>query len=149
LAFFFPAYVLAAELAKPPKTRGEILVFRRNKGSPKPEKARSLDAENQLQNRPVVAEKASSSSRSDDMVVGKDVFHWEDLCYDIETKGGNRSLLDHVDGWVKPGVSTILMVISVPNSTQARTNQGFIRGCLVQEKRPYWTFWPLVSPPVL
>ncbi|KAJ6149147.1 hypothetical protein N7471_000346 [Penicillium samsonianum] len=52
LAFFFPAYVLAAELAKPPKTRGEILVFRRNKGSPKPEKALSLDAENQLQNRP-------------------------------------------------------------------------------------------------
>lgn len=110
LAFFFPAYVLAAELAKPPSTRGEILVFRRNKGHPKPEKALSLDAENQVQSRPVIAEKVGSPSQSDDIVVGKDVFHWEDLCYDIKIKGRNRRLLDHVDGWVKPGVSTILMV---------------------------------------
>ncbi|OQE18035.1 hypothetical protein PENFLA_c022G06800 [Penicillium flavigenum] len=106
---FFPAYILAAELAKPPNTRGEILVSRRSKGSPTPEKALSLDAENQVQGRPVVAEKLRSPSGSDDRVVGKDVFHWEDLCYDIEIKGGNRRLLDHVDGWVKPGVSTILM----------------------------------------
>lgn len=43
-------------------------------------------------------------------MVGKDAFHWEVLCYEIEIKGGHRRLLDHVDGWVKPGVSTILMV---------------------------------------
>ncbi|KAJ5382386.1 hypothetical protein N7517_000297 [Penicillium concentricum] len=117
LAFFFPAYMLSAELAKPPRTRGEILVFRRSKGSPKPEQKLSLDAENQTQNRPVVAEKVQSPGRSDEMVVGKDVFHWEDLCYDIEIKGGNRRLLDHVDGWVKPGVSTILMGVSGAGKT--------------------------------
>ncbi|KAL4745768.1 hypothetical protein BDW72DRAFT_211010 [Aspergillus terricola var. indicus] len=115
LAFFFPAYVLAAELAKPPKTRGEILVFRRGKGYPKRE--RPLDAESQEKGRPVVAERTQALPQSDMIVAGKDVFHWEDLCYDIKVKGGTRRLLDHIDGWVKPGVSTILMGVSGAGKT--------------------------------
>lgn len=112
LAFLFPAYVLAAELAKPPKTRGEILVFRRSKGFPRREQP--LDSENNEKRRPVLAEKTQSLPQSDMIAAGKDVFHWEDLCYDIKVKGGSRRLLDHVDGWVKPGVSTILMVSTNP-----------------------------------
>lgn len=100
--------MLAAELAKPPKTRGEILVFRRGQGFPRREQP--LDAESQEKDRPVVAEKTHGSLQSDRIIAGKDVFHWEDLCYDIKCKGGSRRLLDHIDGWVKPGVSTILMV---------------------------------------
>ncbi|KAL4812296.1 ABC-2 type transporter-domain-containing protein [Aspergillus spinulosporus] len=96
LAFFFPAYVLAAELAKPPKTRGKILVFRRGKGLLR--RDQPSDAESQEKGRP-------------------DVFHWEDLCYDIKVKGGTRRLLDHVDGWVKPGLSTILMGVSGAGKT--------------------------------
>jgi ATP-binding cassette subfamily G (WHITE) protein 2 (PDR) len=118
LAFFFPAYLVAAELAKPPRTRGEILVFRRSRGRRKSDKAEILDAENQVHGRPVVAEKEDSESPNGtgDIAAGKDVFHWEDLCYDIRIKGEHRRLLDHVDGWVKPGVSTVLMVrtIGVP-----------------------------------
>ncbi|KAH7165897.1 ABC-2 type transporter-domain-containing protein [Dactylonectria macrodidyma] len=37
------------------------------------------------------------------------VFHWKDLCYDIMIKSENRRILDHVDGWVKPGTLTALM----------------------------------------
>jgi len=40
------------------------------------------------------------------------IFHFEDLCYDIPVKGGTRRLLDHVDGWVKPGTLTALMGVS-------------------------------------
>jgi len=40
------------------------------------------------------------------------IFHFEDLCYDIPFKGGTRRLLDHVDGWVKPGTLTALMGVS-------------------------------------
>lgn len=38
------------------------------------------------------------------------IFHWEDLCYDINIKNEERRILDHVDGWVKPGTLTALMV---------------------------------------
>jgi hypothetical protein len=134
LAFFFPAYVLAAELAKPPKTRGEILVFRRGKGFPRREQP--LDTENQEKSRPVVAEKMQSLPKSDMIAAGKDVFHWEDLCYDIKVKGGTRRLLDHVDGWVKPGVSTILMVSTNPYpSTHIELNVTVPRVYLAQVKR--------------
>jgi len=99
-----------AELAKQPRTRGEILVFRRGKGSLKSKKMDSLDAETQLQSRPVVAEKGEVTIGSGGIAAGTAVFHWEDLCYDIKIKGEERRLLDHVDGWVKPGVSTVLMM---------------------------------------
>ena len=31
------------------------------------------------------------------------IFHWEDICYDIKIKKEERRILDHVNGWVKPG----------------------------------------------
>ena len=46
----------------------------------------------------------------------------EDVCYDVDIKGKTRRILDHVDGWVKPGNLTALMVslnaITVPLSTE-------------------------------
>lgn len=38
------------------------------------------------------------------------IFHWRDVCYDIKIQGRPRRILDHVDGWVKPGTLTVLMV---------------------------------------
>lgn len=38
------------------------------------------------------------------------VFHWKNVSYDIQIKGEPRRILDHVDGWVKPGTLTALMV---------------------------------------
>lgn len=102
--------MLAAELAKPPRMRGEILVFQRTKSLFASKKSHPADSESQEKHRTVVAANVPSSSQSEKIVAGKDVFHWEDLCYDIKVKGGTRRLLNNVDGWVKPGVSTILMV---------------------------------------
>lgn len=104
--------MLAAELAKPPRMRGEILVFQRTKVLFNFKKSPSVDPESQEKHRPVVADQSQSAPHSEKIDAGKDIFHWEDLCYDIKVKGGTRRLLDHVDGWVKPGVSTILMVSS-------------------------------------
>lgn len=110
LAFFFPAYLIAAEFAKPPKTRGEILVFR-SKGLLRSLKSKVQDNESQLPGRPMISEKPKVSGEMTGHIAGgSNVFHWGDLCYDIKIKKGERRLLDHVDGWVKPGVSTILMV---------------------------------------
>jgi hypothetical protein len=38
------------------------------------------------------------------------VFHWKNICFDIKIKKETRRILDHVDGWVKPGTLTALMV---------------------------------------
>ena len=73
------------------------------------EKKDATDVEAQATDRPVVAEKGTDNATSG-LTAGASVFHWEDLCYDIQIKGKDRRLLDKVDGWVKPGLSTALMV---------------------------------------
>ncbi|RYP43328.1 hypothetical protein DL770_011720 [Monosporascus sp. CRB-9-2] len=125
---FFVTYLVMAEFSKPPKTRGEVLVFRRGQIPPpfKAGKSATRDADPEAQargNQPVVAEKGESnvgsgSFNGNGLTASTSVFHWEDLCYDIKVKGGaERRLLDHVDGWVKPGVSTVLMGVSGAGKT--------------------------------
>jgi ATP-binding cassette subfamily G (WHITE) protein 2 (PDR) len=38
------------------------------------------------------------------------IVSWKDVTYDIKIKGEERRILDNVDGWVKPGTLTALMV---------------------------------------
>lgn len=40
----------------------------------------------------------------------KSILTWSGLTYDIKVAGKVRRLLDEVDGWVKPGTLTALMV---------------------------------------
>lgn len=117
MVFFFFTYVLSAEYARPAPSRGEVLVFRRGKSSPTAYK-QSKDLENQSTAQQPMEKSSVQSSEQDTpgsghpepSVCGKSVFHWEDICYDISIKGKNRQILDHVDGWVQPGVTTVLMV---------------------------------------
>jgi hypothetical protein len=109
LGAFLVFYIFAAEHAKPPRSKGEVLVFRKGRMPPSFDKKDGTDAEAQATGRPVVAEKGTTNGNSG-LAAGASVFHWEDLCYDIQIKGKDRRLLDHVDGWVKPGLSTALMV---------------------------------------
>lgn len=37
------------------------------------------------------------------------VFHWNNICYDVKVKKGKRTLLHEINGWVKPGTLTALM----------------------------------------
>lgn len=81
----------------------------------KSKKSAKGDIEAQSTARNVSAEKTSINKTADikslsGLAAGTSVFHWEDLCYDIQIKGKDRRLLDNVDGWVKPGLSTALMV---------------------------------------
>ena len=38
------------------------------------------------------------------------VFQWKNICFDIKIKKETRRILDHVDGWAKPGTLTALVV---------------------------------------
>lgn len=116
-------YILAAEYAKPPKSKGEVLVFPSGKVSRQPTPAGADDVELQRHPRDDVIPSTKTavdhrSSSSEPAISSRDVFHWEDLCYDITIKGNERRILDHVDGWVKPGTSTALMV-RMPSSSKA------------------------------
>ena len=134
LLAFFMAYIISAEYAKPPKSKGEVLVFRRGKMPGNFKKNRS-DVEAQSQQRAAVAEK-SNDKGSSGLTASASVFHWEDLCYDIQIKGNERRLLDNVDGWVKPGLSTALMVWS-PQRLSASLAHISFRVSLVLERQHY------------
>jgi hypothetical protein len=58
------------------------------------------------------------------------IFHWEDVCYQVKIKDETRVILDHVDGWIKPGTLTALMVSRevIPAKHNAATD--FTTGCV-------------------
>lgn len=97
-------YLVATELITAKKSKGEVLVFRRgHKALAKT--ASDLEA---VPSRPTPAEKTDADVA---MITQQTaIFHWKDVCYDIKIKGEPRKILDHVDGWIKPGTLTPLMV---------------------------------------
>ena len=38
------------------------------------------------------------------------IFHWEKVTYEVQIKGETRTILDGVDGYIRPGTLTALMV---------------------------------------
>ncbi|KAI2627808.1 ATP-binding cassette transporter [Hypoxylon sp. NC1633] len=112
-------YFIASEYITAKKSKGEVLVFRRG-FVPTSYTARSIDdiERSPSSHVPVVLEKPgkgyTSSNDNDTTAVraSSSVFHWSNLCYDIKIKGEPCRILDHVDGWVKPGTLTAVMGVS-------------------------------------
>lgn len=46
------------------------------------------------------------------LIENKSVFTWKDLTYTVKTSDGDRVLLDHVNGFIKPGTLKALMGLS-------------------------------------
>ncbi|OAA59699.1 ABC-2 type transporter [Niveomyces insectorum RCEF 264] len=141
-------YLVTAELVPEKKSRGEVLVYRRGH---KPlaaaggftEKINNNDPEAAVsQIGPVSAPKwerdfgggGGIKGRSGLLQQHTSVFQWHDVCYDIKIKKTTRRILDHVDGWVKPGTLTALMGVSGAGKTSLldcladRTAVGVITG---------------------
>jgi ABC-type multidrug transport system ATPase subunit len=63
------------------------------------------------------------------------------VIYDIKIKGETRRLLDHVDGWVKPGTLTALMGVSGAGKTTlldvlaTRVTMGVVSGKMLVDGR--------------
>lgn len=133
-------YLAATELITEKKSKGEVLVFRR--GHKEFAKSKSTDdLESAPTGRPVAAEKTDS----DDIAIIERqtaIFQWSDVCYDIKIKGEPRRILDHVDGWVKPGTLTALMGVSGAGKTTlldclaTRTTMGVITGEMLVDGKP-------------
>lgn len=128
MIFNHVVYVVATEYISAQKSKGEVLVFRRgnmpSRAKSDPEAASSRPIPTTEKNNNEVANIQGSTS----------VFHWNDVCYDIKIKGEPRRILDHVDGWVKPGTLTALMGVSGAGKTTLldcladRISMGVITG---------------------
>ncbi|GME86309.1 unnamed protein product [Ambrosiozyma monospora] len=85
---------------------------------------------------------SSSSNGIKQLVSSKDIFHWSDVCYEVQIKDETRRILDHVDGWVKPGTLTALMGASGAGKTTLldvlanRVTMGVVSGNMCVNGKP-------------
>ncbi|RBR12138.1 uncharacterized protein FIESC28_08772 [Fusarium coffeatum] len=76
------------------------------------------------------------------LVRNTSVFTWRNLTYTVKTPSGDRTLLDNVQGWVKPGMLGALMGASGAGKTTLldvlaqRKTDGTIRGSIMVDGRP-------------
>lgn len=108
LVLFLGLHLFATEYVASERSKGEVLVF--TKSSMKKngaKKAADIEAGMAETNRQTGA---NDTEKVADIEKQTSIFHWKDVCYDVKIKTETRRILDHVDGWVKPGTLTALMV---------------------------------------
>ena len=146
-AFFLVCYMIAAEIVSEKKSKGEVLVYRRGHkpaATKQAEKRRSDPEAAMASIEPIVTvERSRAHGKEGGMLQQQtSVFQWHDVCYDIKIKGEPRRILDHVDGWVKPGTLTALMGVSGAGKTTLldcladRTAIGVITGDMFVDGSP-------------
>lgn len=109
MLFFTTTYLAASEIVTAKRPKGEVLLFRRGHG---PTSKVNPDLENSShslnRNEPMV--EVAPQQLSGTIQKQTSIFQWKNICYDIQIKKEERRILDRVDGWVKPGTLTALMV---------------------------------------
>lgn len=141
MIFFMGTYLLGSEYITEAKSKGEVLLFRRGHQPVEARKA-SDDVETQLQPIPVEKTEVNNGQTTAGIQRQTAIFQWQDVCYDIKIKGEPRRILDHVDGWVKPGTATALMGVSGAGKTTlldvlaTRVTMGVVTGEMLVDGRP-------------
>lgn len=140
MVFFCATYLLATENISEAKSKGEILLLRRGHTltaitKRSTDKEKSSDGPGDL--KPVQSTKHEEASAVAQRQIA--AFHWKDVCYDISIRGDDKRILDHVDGWVKPGTCTALMVIFKARLNSDLATDDLHRVFLVPGKLHSWT----------
>ena len=135
MIFLMCCYLAATEFISSKKSKGEVLVFRRgHTPATLKEKAGDEETADAGANGAALTKKESYVEASDIIQKQTAIFSWKDVCYDIKIKSETRRILDHVDGWVKPGTLTALMGVSGAGKTSlldvlaTRVTMGVITG---------------------
>ena len=116
-AFVTCIYIAATEYVSLRGSKGEILLFLRKTLAAK---QRTTDEESRISSRAASPRKVIElSERSDGRVrSGCEPFMWRSLSFDIPEKGNHRRLLHGVEGFVRPGTLTAVMVSSTAYSME-------------------------------
>ncbi|KAK6948808.1 ZEB2-regulated ABC transporter 1 [Daldinia eschscholtzii] len=145
MLFFLATYMIAAELVSEKKSKGEVLVFRLgHKPAQFKEKRGDIEEGEGPRVGPIAtnASRPNANEKGGALMEQSSVFHWKNVCYDIKIKGEPRRILDHVDGWVKPGTLTALMGVSGAGKTTLldtladRITMGVITGDMLVDGHP-------------
>jgi ATP-binding cassette subfamily G (WHITE) protein 2 (PDR) len=108
--FYMFAHLYSTEKISAKKSKGEVLLFRRGYLSESNQYDIEASSPSKLSS-PVEAMKAELPKKVSASIQRQTaVFQWKDICFDIKIKKETRRILDHIDGWVKPGTLTALMV---------------------------------------
>ncbi|KAH7142903.1 ABC-2 type transporter-domain-containing protein [Dactylonectria estremocensis] len=132
MVLFLLLHLFTTEFVSSERSKGEVLVFLRESIGKRSSTRLDLESGNSS---PAVSRQAGYSSDDTAEVERQtSIFHWTDVCYDIKIKGEPRRILDHVDGWVKPGTLTALMGVSGAGKTTlldvlaSRVTMGVVSG---------------------
>lgn len=128
IVFFTGTYLFATEYISAKKSKGEVLLFQRRYLKKIEKETGDIEAAAKPQR--------TITGHKDVSMIPKQtaIFQWEDVVYDIKIKGEPRRILDHVDGWVKPGTLTALMGVSGAGKTTlldvlaTRVTMGVVTG---------------------
>ncbi|KAJ5789156.1 uncharacterized protein N7518_006167 [Penicillium psychrosexuale] len=143
MIFFMCTYLIGTEYISESKSKGEVLLFRRGYA---PKKVGSSEDDVEQTHSVSPAEKKDGASYGEETTAAIQrqtaIFQWQDVCYDIHIKKEERRILDHVDGWVKPGTCTALMGVSGAGKTTlldvlaTRVTMGVVSGEMLVDGRP-------------
>ncbi|CCH45109.1 putative membrane protein [Wickerhamomyces ciferrii] len=162
LIAFLAVNAVCTEFKRPVKGGGDHLYFKRGKKVPSDEVLLSSDAAAAAVGEgPVAADDLEAggpqvgSNRDQDLkdqsssenevfegLGSTSVFSWQNVDYVIPYKGGERKLLDNVQGYVKPGTLTALMGESgagkttLLNTLAQRIDMGTVTGDMLVNGRP-------------
>ncbi|WWC86557.1 uncharacterized protein L201_001434 [Kwoniella dendrophila CBS 6074] len=137
--FFFATYIGATEVITEKQSKGEILVYPKGQIPEALRSSKSSDAESEGSDgssKVKPSDVKHSTGAADTTIIQRQtsIFSWRDVVYDIKIKKETRRILDHVDGWVKPGTLTALMGVSGAGKTTlldvlaTRVTMGVVTG---------------------
>ncbi|AGO10579.1 AaceriABR126Wp [[Ashbya] aceris (nom. inval.)] len=144
--FFLGLYMLLIEYNKGEMQKGEMAVFLRSTLKKlKKQNKKAVKGDVESGNVPGKESSTIESDQSRELIqkIGSDgIFHWRDVCYDIQIKKETRRILTNVDGWVKPGTLTALMGSSGAGKTTLldvlanRVRMGVVTGNMFVDGLP-------------
>lgn len=140
MVFFCTVHLLAAQFIQAQRSKGEVLLFRRRHAH----KPKTEDEENAVQN---VSTAKRENNQPHDIGLASNIqqqtaiFHWSGVSYDIKVGKETKTLLQDVDGWVKPGTLTALMGATGAGKTTlldvlaSRASAGVVTGQIMVDGR--------------
>ncbi|WRT64451.1 uncharacterized protein IL334_001383 [Kwoniella shivajii] len=132
--FFFATYIGATEYITEKQSKGEILVYPKGQIPEALRSSKSSDAESEGSDSNNRVKSSSDGVNTAIIQRQTSIFSWRDVVYDIKIKKETRRILNHVDGWVKPGTLTALMGVSGAGKTTlldvlaTRVTMGVVTG---------------------
>lgn len=122
MIIFCVVHLLAAEYINAQRSKGDVLLFQEGHTKELPHRTHGL--ENNAA--PLFAQDVNKQEERhayrkgiesvQNLLQQSSVFQWHNLSYDVHTKKGTKRILNNVNGWVKPGELTALMVRSTTSS---------------------------------